>query len=386
MELRKDMLSVLRPLGGDEEVEAIRESIESGWWTRGPKVEQFEKEFAKLVGSKYAVAVTSNSHGQDLVMKALGIKDVDVINPTISFMATAIIPIWNNCTSNIVDVRRHDLNIDPEDVKKSLKKNTEVIIAVNMAGIPAPIDEIREFYDGYIIEDCAHSCYVPGAGTKGDIAIWSFQAVKTMPIGDGGMITTDDYDLYKKLQSLAWFGIESTYSRVSGKTHFNKEVSANLKVSDKNPDGKPGYTWDYDVTDLGYKYYMIDILAAIGLVQLKKLDKHLEIRRHIQQRYNDELSGVLQPPEWSETVQYYCSRVPEQHRDSLIDYLKSKMIHTSVHFKPLHLYDIVKQEREFPVADSEWTKLLSLPFHPAMDDVDIDYVVYWVKKYFEEFG
>lgn len=386
MELRKDMLSVLRPLGGDEEVEAIRESIESGWWTRGPKVEQFEKEFAKLVGSKYAVAVTSNSHGQDLVMKALGIKDVDVINPTISFMATAIIPIWNNCTSNIVDVRRHDLNIDPEDVKKSLKKNTEVIIAVNMAGIPAPIDEIREFYDGYIIEDCAHSCYVPGAGTKGDIAIWSFQAVKTMPIGDGGMITTDDYDLYKKLQSLAWFGIESTYSRVSGKTHFNKEVSANLKVSDKNPDGKPGYTWDYDVTDLGYKYYMIDILAAIGLVQLKKLDKHLEIRRHIQQRYNDELSGVLQPPEWSETVQYYCSRVPEQHRDSLIDYLKSKMIHTSVHFKPLHLYDIVKQEREFPVADSEWTKLLSLPVHPAMDDGDIDYVVYWVKKYFEEFG
>ena len=143
-------------------------------------------------------------------MKALGIKDVDVINPTISFMATAIVPIWNNCTSNIVDVRRHDLNIDPADVKKSLKKNTDVIIAVNMAGIPAPIDEIK-FYDGYIIEDCAHSCYVPG-GFKGDIAVWSFQAVKTMPIGDGGMITTDDYDLYTKLQSLAWFRFESTYA------------------------------------------------------------------------------------------------------------------------------------------------------------------------------
>ena len=386
MELRKEMLSVLRPLGGEEEVEAIRESIESGWWTRGPKVEQFEKEYAKLVGSKYAVAVTSNSHGQDLVMKALGIKDVDVINPTISFMATAIVPIWNNCTSNIVDVRRHDLNIDPADVKKSLKKNTDVIIAVNMAGIPAPIDEIREFYDGYIIEDCAHSCYVPGAGTKGDIAVWSFQAVKTMPIGDGGMITTDDYDLYTKLQSLAWFGIESTYARVSGKTHFNKNRKSLIKSSAKNPDGKPGYTWDYDVTELGYKYYMIDILAAIGLVQLKKLDKHLEIRRHIHKRYNEELSDVLQPPDWSETVQYYCSRVPKEHRDSLIDYLKSKMIHTSVHFKPLHLYDIVKQNREYPVADSEWNKLLSLPVHPAMNDEDIDYVIYWVKQYFDEFG
>jgi perosamine synthetase len=386
MELRKEMLSVLRPLGGDEEVEAIRESIESGWWTRGPKVEQFEKEFAELVGSKYAVAVTSNSHGQDLVMKALGMKDVDVINPTISFMATAIVPIWNNCTSNIVDVRRHDLNIDPVDVKKSLKKDTKVIIAVNMAGIPAPIDEIREFYDGYIIEDCAHSAYTPGAGTKGDIAVWSFQAVKTMPIGDGGMITTDDYELYKKLQSLAWFGIESTYSRISGKTHFNADKKELIQSSNKNPDGKPGYTWDYDVTELGYKYYMIDILAAIGLVQLKKLDKHLEIRRHIQSRYNDELSGIIEPPAWSETVQYYCSRVPAEHRDSLIDYLKSKMIHTSVHFKPLHLYDIVKQNREYPVADDEWQKLLSLPVHPAMNDQDIDYVIYWVKKYFEDFG
>ena len=103
------------------------------------------------------MAVTSNSHGQDLVMKALGIKNVDVISPTMSFMSTAIVPLWNNCTSNIVDIRRDDLNLDPEDVKKNLKINTKVIIAVNMAGIPAPIDEIREFYDGFIIEDCAHA-------------------------------------------------------------------------------------------------------------------------------------------------------------------------------------------------------------------------------------
>ena len=149
---------------------------------------------------------------------------------------------------------------------------------------------------------------MPGAGTKGDIAIWSFQAVKTMPIGDGGMITTNDYDLYKKLQSLAWFGIESTYSRLSGKSDTGGN---NIKSSVKNPDGKPGYTWDYEVNELGYKYYMIDILAAIGLEQMKKLDKHLDIRRHIQKRYNEELSDVLQPPEWSETVQYYCSRVPK---------------------------------------------------------------------------
>jgi perosamine synthetase len=380
MEIRKDMLSVQRPLGGNEEIEAIKDSIENGWWTKGPKVEQFEKEFAKHVGSKYAVAVTSNSHGQDLVMKAMGIKNADVISPTMSFMSTAIVPLWNNCTSNIVDIRRDDLNLDPVDVKRNLKKNTEAIIAVNMAGIPAPIDEIREFYDGFIIEDCAHSCYTPGAGSKGDVGVWSFQAVKTLPTGDGGMITTNDYDLYKKLQSLSWFGIESTYSRVSGNTHLKKD----LATSSKNPEGKPGYTWDYDVTELGYKYYMIDLLAAIGLVQLKKLDRHLEIRRNIQKRYNNELNDIVGKPMWSDTVQYYCARVPEKHRDLLIEYLKSKNIHTSVHYKPLHLHEIVKQQREYPIADTEWKKLISLPVHPAMTDEDTDYVIYWINKYFEE--
>jgi perosamine synthetase len=380
MEIRKDMLSVQRPLGGNEEIEAIRDSIENGWWTKGPKVEQFEKEFAKHVGSKYAVAVTSNSHGQDLVMKAMGIKNADVISPTMSFMSTAIVPLWNNCTSNIVDIRRDDLNLDPVDVKRNLKKNTEAIIAVNMAGIPAPIDEIREFYDGFIIEDCAHSCYTPGAGSKGDVGVWSFQAVKTLPTGDGGMITTNDYDLYKKLQSLSWFGIESTYSRVSGNTHLKKD----LATSSKNPEGKPGYTWDYDVTELGYKYYMIDLLAAIGLVQLRKLDGHLEIRRNIQKRYNNELNDIVGKPMWSDTVQYYCARVPEKHRDLLIEYLKSKNIHTSVHYKPLHLHEILKQQREYPIADTEWKKLISLPVHPAMTDEDTDYVIYWINKYFEE--
>ena len=372
MEIRDNMLPCLKPIGGKEEIQALTEVIESGWWGKGPKVSEFEKKFAELVGAKYAVAVTSNTHGQDLVMKALGISDCDVINPTMSFMSTAVIPIWNNCTTNIVDVDPHTLCIDPEDVKRSLKPNTKAIIAVNMAGVPAPIDEIREFFDGLIIEDCAHSCYTPGAGTKGDVAVWSFQAVKTMPCGDGGMITTNDKELYEKLNKMTWLGISSTYERV--------------KSGMKGSDGKikPGYAWDYEVDILGYKYYMIDLLATIALEQMKKLDKHLEMRRHIQKRYNDELHPAVQRPAWTETVQYYCSRVPAEHRDNLIEYLGSKKIHTSVHFKPLHKYDVVKQDREYPVADKEWLRLISLPVHPGMSEEDIDYVIYWVNKYFEE--
>jgi len=367
MKIRDKMLSVLQPMGGKEEVEELRDTIESGWWAKGPKVARFEKEFAEMVGAKYAIAVSSATHGQDLVLKALEIKDCDIINPTISFMTTAVVPLWNNCTTNIVDVDPYTMCIDPEDVKRNLKPNTKAIIVVNQAGVPADVDAIREFYDGFILEDCAHSCYTPGAGTKGDIAVWSFQAVKTMPCGDGGMITLDDEELYNKLVSMTWLGITSTYSRV-------KNIHS----------GKPGYSWDYEVDILGYKCYMVDIMAAICLQQMKKLPKHLEWRRHIQKRYNTELADCIQAPPHSETVQYYCAKVPPDHRDSLIDYLASKNIHTSVHFKPLHKYNVVKDmnKREYPVADVEWKKLISLPCHPAMTEEDITYVIYWVKEYF----
>jgi perosamine synthetase len=117
MELRKEVLPVLKPNGDTEDLQALKEVIESGWWGKGSKVEEFEKKFAEMVGAKYAVAVTSATHGQDLVIKALDIRNKDIVNPTISFMTTAVVPIWNDCTTNIVDVDKVNLNIDPLDVR-----------------------------------------------------------------------------------------------------------------------------------------------------------------------------------------------------------------------------------------------------------------------------
>ena len=383
IEIREKPLKVLGPFGDQSDIDSIGEVIESGWWGKGPKVQEFEEKFAELVGAKHAIAVTSNSHGQDLVMKAMGFKGIDVINPTISFVATAQIPLWNDCTSNIVDVDSVNLNITAEEVEKWKKPNSEVCIAVNMAGIPAPIDEIRKVFGGYIIEDCAHSCYTEGAGTKGDVAVWSFQAVKTMPIGDGGMITLDDDDLANRIREMLWFGVTSTWSRAADSSGT-----------------RPGYAWDYQVDKLGYKYYMIDIIAALGLSQMKKLPQFLDTRRHIQKRYNDELHPIIERPAYSDTVQYYCARLPMKFenmapdgsgysrkvcRDDLINYLADKKIHTSVHFKPLHLYDLLKDDtKRLKVAEQEWVKLISLPCHNGMTDEDIDYVVYWVNKFIEE--
>ena len=383
MKIRETPLKVLGPIGDQSDIDAIGEVIESGWWGKGPKVDEFEQEFAKLVGTKHAISVTSNSHGQDLVMKAMGFKGIDVINPTISFVATAQIPLWNDCTTNIVDVDSINMNITAEQVEKYKKPNSEVCIAVNMAGIPAPIDEIRKVFGGYIIEDCAHSCYTEGAGTKGDVAVWSFQAVKTMPIGDGGMITLNDDKLANKIREMLWFGVSSTWSRAADKGTT-----------------KPGYAWDYSIDKLGYKYYMIDILAALGLSQMKKLPQFLDTRRHIQKRYNEELHPIIERPAYSDTVQYYCARLPIKYknlapdgsgysskicRDDLIDYLGSKKIHTSVHFKPLHLYDLLRDDtKDLKVSEREWVKLISLPTHNGMTDEDIDYVIYWVNRFIEE--
>ena len=366
IKVRPNMLPVLAPKGGEEELNALREVIESGWWGKGPKVEEFEEKFAHMVGHKYAVAVTSNSHGQDLVMKAMGFKDIDVINPAISFIATAMIPLWNNCTSNIVDVKKDTLCIDPYDVQKHLKKNSEVLISVDQAGVLADYKNLRKVFGGFILQDCAHSCWTPGAGLGGDAAVWSFQAVKTMPAGDGGMITTNDKKLADRCREMSWFGVSSTWSRAKGTS------------------GKPGYAWDYEVELLGYKYYMIDIIAAICLEQMKKLPDHLKFRRHIQKRYNQELNPIIERPPHSETVQYYVSRVPKKDRNNLINFLTSKNIHTSVHFKPLYKYTPLKQNRDYPVSDTEWEKFLTLPCHNRMTEDDISYVIYWVNKYFED--
>jgi perosamine synthetase len=371
VQIRQDFLPVLRPLGGDEEKKALADVIDSGWWGKGERVKRFEQRFAELVGAKHAIAVTSATHGQDLVLKALGIRGGDVISPTISFMTTGVVPLWNDCQSLLADVERESLNISAKDVAELVSDRTKAIIAVNHAGIPADIPALRSVFDGFILEDCAHSCYVDGAGRRGDVAVWSFQAVKTLPTGDGGMITLDDTELYEKLVPMTWLGISSTFSRVR-------------PTLEGSPEGRPGYSWDYQVEDIGYKCYMTDLTAAIGLVQLDKLPGHLERRRQIQAYYNEELPREIQRPLPSETVQYYCARVDAHVRDPLIDYLASKRIHTSVHFKPLHKYAVLRQDRPLPVADEEWVRLISLPCHPGMTDEDVDYVVYWVRRFFDE--
>lgn len=370
MDIRKETIPVLCPSGDDDDATAVSNVIKSGWWINGPKVKEFEEQFAEMVGTKYAIAVTSNTHGLDLILKAYDISNSEIISPTMSFATTTAVPLWNNCTNVLADVDPINMNICPNDVENKITENTKAVIAVHLAGILSPIEEIRKRFKGLIIEDCAHACYTPGAGSKGDVAVWSFQAVKTMPTGDGGMITTNSKEIMEKIKKLYWFGIETTYDRV-------------IKQKD-NPGSNSVYKWQYDIDILGYKYYMIDLTAALGLSQMKKLEKNLKRRQFIQNKYNETFTNIkqIQTPPFSYTVQHYVIKVEPTIRDKLIDYLKDKNIHTSVHYRPLHLFTQFKDDGDFPNANSEWIKMITLPVHLNMTDEDIEYIIYWVKEFF----
>lgn len=355
-------INLLQPTIDNRTKKELLEVLDSGWWVYGSKVQEFEKEFAKYVGAKYAVATNSATSALDLCIKAAGITGGELITPAFTFVSDAAIGEWNGMDVTFADINPRTFLIDIDSLV--VTPETKVIIAVDCHGRLADIAGIRKKFDGLIIEDAAHAMYTPGAG-KGDMTVWSFQGVKTMPTGDGGMITTDNEELFKKLKPLSWLGIEKyTYDRVGQK-----------------------YTWDYDIKiGNGIKAYMIDLTAVIGLGQLRRLDKTNARRREIQKKYNEAFEGHewFRAPEFSFTVQYYT---PEwRDRDGLSEYLGERGIHTSVHFKPLSEMTYWKRavKRPLPNTDEVWTKLLTLPCHNALTDEEQDFVIKCVNSFYQK--
>ncbi len=354
-------IPVLRPTIDDKTKKELIKVLDSGWWGNGPKVLEFEKEFAKYVGSKYAVAVNSATSALDLCLKVYDIKDGELITSPMTFVSDAIVAEWNGLDCTFADIDPETLCIDPESVKITPK--TRAIIAINSHGRLADIKALKVKFNGLVIEDAAHAMYTPGAGKDADITVWSFQAVKTLPTGDGGMITTNDENIAKKLKGMLWLGVEkSTFDRVG-----------------KN------YTWNYDIQHGGQKSYMIDLTAVIGLGQLKRLDKMNARRREIQKRYNEAFKGK----EWfkqlkdSFTVQYYTQRF--LNRNGLSEYLGEKGVTTSVHFKPLSEMTYYKRyvKNDLPVTDMIWLELLSLPVHSALTDKEQKHIIKSVLEFYE---
>ena len=367
------MISLFKPFMGEEELDSLRVVFKSGWIGLGPKTEQFEKEFAEYIGCKYAVGLNSGTAALDLSLRLLNIKQGDeVILPTMTFVSTAHVVKHNRADPVFADVDEN-LLIDLEDVDRKITKRTKAIIPVHYAGRSVDIYGLRAIAgDIPIIEDAAHATGSIYRGRKcgslGTMGCFSFHAVKNLAMGDGGAITTNDKAVYDRAKKLRWLGIDKgTWDR-----------------SDNNK----SYWWEYSVDEIGLKCHMSDISAAIGLVQLSKLDWMNARRKQIAEMYTEglaDLSGVMTPEMDTEDSQsswhIYCIKCAR--RDRLSEYLTERYITTGVHYKPIHLYKCYGNTPTLPKAEKYFKEILSLPMHPGLSPSDIDKVISTIHSFYE---
>ena len=366
------MIPVFKPSYRKQEFDAVKKVMRSGWVGLGPKTKEFEDAFARYIGARYAVALNSCTAALHLALKVMDLRGGEVLTTPITFISTNHAILYNNARPRFCDVEPDTLNIDFKEIEKNVNKNTKAIIAVHYGGHPCDMDPIKKLArkkNIKIIEDAAHACGAKYKGKKvgilGDIACFSFHAVKNLATGEGGMITTNDKRIYERLKKLRWLGIsKGTWDR--------EELQK--------------YSWYYDVEELGFKYHLNDIPAAIGLVQLKKLDSMNNKRRRLSFRYNDLLKDVdsIETP----VVKRYAASAHHNYviktgkRDELNTYLQQKGISTGVHYIPSHHYRMYRRfKADCPVTEDVWKRLLTLPLYPDLSLKDQDKVVNYTKKF-----
>src|ERR1700744_1564156 len=340
------MIPLFKPSCTDEEVEAVSRVLRSGWWGMGAEVEAFEEEFAVCAGSLYAVAVNSATSALELAARANGLVNGVVVIPALTFVSTG--QAMQHAGNHVLfaDIDEETLCLDWDDVQEKLAPLLRLpymygpppgIVPVWYGGtVSPPPASVRYNLKLKIIEDCAHAAGSASAGTHGSAACWSFHAVKNLATGDGGMVTTSNRETYEKLKQLRWCGInKSTWERDQGK-----------------------YGWDYDIPADGEKMHMNDITAALGRVQLRRLDTMNAHRLRIGRNYNT----AFQDLEWLErpymagerSNKLYGGRV--DHRNRFIDRMLETGVAAGVHYKPLthypHLFD--GRPGDLPVTERVW--------------------------------
>jgi len=369
-------IPLARPDISDEEINLVVETLKSGWLTTGPKVTEFEtalSEYLTTGDQVYSIGLNSCTSALFLALIALGIKEGDeVIVPTWTFAATAQVVDWIGAKVILCDIEEDTLNIDVNEAEKLITNKTKAIIPVHIAGYPCdmePLSQLAKKYDLKIIEDAAHAIGTKYKDTKignfADITCFSFYATKNLAMGEGGAAVSKDESLIEKIRKLSYFGI-------------NKEAFKRYEKSGR---------WFYDIEELGYKSNLDSLHAALGIIQLKKLDKMNKRRREIAKFYRDNLSKKIKfnkdSDEHYHTYHLFPIRLPESiNRDDFIDELKDNNIGASVHFIPLHLHTFYKNRstNDFKVANKVFENILSLPMCSAMDDNEVKCVVETVNK------
>jgi perosamine synthetase len=359
---------IARPSITDEEVEAVIRILKSGLLAQGSEVYAFEREFAEYIGVKHAIAVSNGTVALDLALKAIGVREGDeVITTPFTFIATANAILYQGAKPVFADIDLRTYNLDPDNVLEVITQKTKAIIVVHLYGHPADMKAFREIADDYklaLVEDCAqaHGSMFMGrkVGTFGEVATFSFYATKNMTTGEGGMVVTNDDRIAEKIRILRDQGQVAKYVHV----------------------------------ELGYNYRMTNMQAAIGRVQLKRLDamndRRIENAKYLTLRLS-KIKGIIPPyvdPRVKHVFHQYVVRVTDDFplsRERLMEELRGRGVEVAVHYPiPVHhqpLYRRLGYPQDIcPNAIEASRRVLSLPVHPSLSREDLDYMMNVVEQ------
>ena len=379
--IRNDFLPISKPTIEKEEIDAVVEVLKSGWLTTGPKVKEFEENISKYTNAKHSIAFTSCTGALHSALSSYNIKENDeVIVPTFTFVASSHVVTWLNAKPVLVDSEEGTFNIDVKKIEEKITKNTKAIMPMHYGGHPCDMDEINEIarkHNLKVIEDAAHAIGSEYKNKKigniGDVTCFSFYAIKNMTTAEGGMATTNDSLIADKIRKRSYFGVD--------KDAFDR-------YKDKG-------NWYYEIVSQGYKYNMDSLQGALGVEQLKKLDKFNEKRKHIAEHYIKRFKKLdyIKTQEIKSYVKHSWHLFPilidfdksKIDRNKFIEALKAEKIGASVHFIPLHLHPFYQKEYgykkgDFPVAEKIYSKLITIPLFHGMSIEDADSVVNAIEK------
>ena len=362
-------------------VDAVADVLRSGWWSMGPRVAEFEEEFARLTGAPYAFAVSNGTAALHLALLAAGVEPGDeVIVPSLNFVAAANVIRLSGAVPVFCDITSlDDLNMDPQHVETLITPRTRAIIALHYGGFACDIRAVCALAHEHgiaVIEDAAHA---PGArlgdtplGTFGRVGCFSFFANKNMPVGEGGMVVARDEETATALRLLRSHGMTSlTWDRHRGHAHT------------------------YDVLRPGFNYRLDELRAALGLVQLRRLPEENTRRGELLQRYRDAFAGddeptipfAARPSDESPSYHLAPALLPAgTDRNAFREHLRARGIQTSFHYPPIHRFSAYAAGIELPVTEEVANRLVTLPLFGTMTDTQFDAVVAGVRSAHREQG
>lgn len=372
----KTKIPLTKPYFDMEELEEVRNVLDSGWVSQGPKVKEFEDKSAEYLGVKYAIAVTNCTAALHLSLLSIGIKEGDeVLVADYTFPATGHSVLYCRAKPIFIDIDPNTYNINPDLIEDRITDKTKAIIPVHTFGQPAEMDKIVKIAKDNglkVIEDaaCAFGAKYGSkyAGTIGDIGCFSFHARKGITTGEGGMVVTNDEFTARKLRYLSVFGMTSAWDREKSDKFIIPEF-----------------------LDVGYNYKMSDITAAIGIAQLRKLDKIIERKRKLAGYWDEKLQEIefIKPPYVGENVKHvyqsYVALVDKRiNRNKIIERLSKTGIQTQIGTYASHIQPIYNSGDKCQNSFEIFNRSLALPIYYMLEDNDIDAMAESFKKVVEE--